>query len=64
MVPVRLASLAEVFVQIPDPRKLRGVHHPLQGILTLVFLGLLARIRETGPFTCPLCRTCVGCPWV
>lgn len=46
MVPVRLASLAEVFVQIPDPRKLRGVRHPLQGILALVFLGLLARIRE------------------
>lgn len=46
MVPVRLEFLAEVFAQIPDPRGRRGKRHPLQGILALVFLGLLARIRE------------------
>jgi hypothetical protein len=46
MIPVRLESLAEVFVQIPDPRKPRGVRHPLAGMLALTFLGLLARIRE------------------
>lgn len=43
---VRLESLAAIFAQIPDPRKRRGVRHPIDGILTLVFLGLLARIRE------------------
>jgi hypothetical protein len=39
-------SLVRVFAQVQDPRKRRGVRHPLQSILTLVFLGLLARIRE------------------
>ena len=46
MVPVRLESLAEVFSQVPDPRHARGIRHPAQGMLALVFLGLLARIRE------------------
>jgi len=46
MVPVRLESLAEVFSQVPDPRQARGIRHPAQGMLALVFLGLLARIRE------------------
>lgn len=46
MLPVRLESLAEVFAQVPDPRQRRGVRHPLHGMLSLVFLGLLARIRE------------------
>lgn len=46
MLPVRLESLVEVFAQVPDPRKPRGVRHPLEGMLALVFLGLLARIRE------------------
>src|SRR4029079_5829176 len=46
MMPLRLESLAEVFAQVPDPRKPRGIRHPLQGMLALVFLGLLARIRE------------------
>jgi hypothetical protein len=46
MFPLQLDSLAEVFAQVPDPRKKRGVRHPLQGMLALVFLGLLARIRE------------------
>jgi len=41
-----LRSLAEVFSQIPDPRCKRGVRHPFPGMLALVFLGLLARIRE------------------
>ena len=43
---VRLESLAEVFSQVPDPRNPRGVRHPLPSILSLVFLGMLARIRE------------------
>lgn len=43
---VRLESLAKVFSQIKDPRKPRGQRHPLAGMLTLVFLGMLARIRE------------------
>src|SRR6187397_2049389 len=46
MLPLRLESLAEVFAQISDPRQARGIRHPLQGMLALVFLGLLARIRE------------------
>lgn len=46
MLPVRLESLVAVFAQVPDPRKPRGKRHPLQGMLALVFLGLLARIRE------------------
>jgi DDE family transposase len=46
MLPLRLESLVEVFAQVPDPRKARGIRHPLQGMLALVFLGLLARIRE------------------
>ena len=41
-----LESLAEVFSRVPDPRKARGVRHPMSGMLALVFLGLLARIRE------------------
>jgi hypothetical protein len=46
MLPIRLESLAEVFAHVPDPRKPRGVRHPMAGMLALVFLGLLARIRE------------------
>ncbi len=38
--------LAKVFAQVPDRRQRRGVRHPLAGMLALVFLGLLARIRE------------------
>lgn len=41
-----LMSLAELFAQIPDPRSPRGVRHPVHGILTLVFIGMLGRIRE------------------
>ena len=41
-----LESLAQVFSRIEDPRARRGVRHPLSGMLALVFLGLLGRIRE------------------
>ncbi len=43
---VRLESLAEVFKHVTDSRDPRGKRHPLPGMLSLVFLGLLARIRE------------------
>jgi DDE_Tnp_1-associated len=43
---LRLDSLAEVFSQVKDHRDPRGRRHPLPAILSLVFLGLLARIRE------------------
>lgn len=43
---VRLESLAQVFSQVTDFRDPRGKRHPLAGMLSLVFLGLLARIRE------------------
>jgi hypothetical protein len=46
MVVPALSELAEVFAQIPDPRRARGVRHPFAGILSLVFLGLLSRITE------------------
>lgn len=41
-----LASLAAVFSQVRDHRDPRGKRHPLPALLALVFLGLLARIRE------------------
>jgi hypothetical protein len=41
-----LADLREVFSQMTDPRKARGVRHPFEGIVSLVFLGLLSRITE------------------
>ena len=41
-----MESLVCVFAQVADPRNPRGVRHPLQSILALVFLGMLARIRE------------------
>jgi len=43
---VRLESLAQVFSHVTDLRDPRGKRHPLAGMLSLVFLGLLARIRE------------------
>lgn len=46
VVAASLSQLAEVFGQISDPRKPRGVRHPFGGIVSLVFLGLLARITE------------------
>jgi hypothetical protein len=41
-----LASLAEVFSRVPDRRDPRGVRHSIQVVTSLVFLGMLARIRE------------------
>jgi hypothetical protein len=43
---LRLETLAEVFAQVKDHRDPRGRRHPLPAILSLVFFGLLARIRE------------------
>jgi len=40
------SSLLEVFSQLDDPRKARGVRHPFSGIVVLTLLGMLARIRE------------------
>ncbi len=44
--PELLVKLAEALSQVTDPRAKRGVRHPFSGILALVFLGMLARIRE------------------
>lgn len=41
-----LRSLAQVFAGVRDFRDPRGRRHPLPALLSLVFLGLLARIRE------------------
>lgn len=41
-----LEHLAEVFSQVTDPRKARGVRHPFSAMVSLVFLGLMARITE------------------
>ena len=46
MVASCLEHLAEVFSQVTDPRKARGVRHPFSAIVSLVFLGLMARITE------------------
>ena len=46
MSTVVLQSLASVFARVQDRRARRGVRHPLNSLLALVFLGLLARIRE------------------
>jgi hypothetical protein len=46
-----LQRLVEVFSQVADPRKARGVRHPFPAILSLVFLGLLARITEMAVLT-------------
>jgi hypothetical protein len=41
-----LVSLADVFASVPDSRDPRGVRHSIQVLVSLVFLGMLARIRE------------------
>ncbi len=38
-----ISTLLDVFAQIEDPRKARGVRHPHTSILALTFLGLLSR---------------------
>jgi hypothetical protein len=40
------ALLAEAFSHVSDPRDPRGVRHSIRSLLALVFLGMLARIRE------------------
>jgi len=52
MVASSMDRLAEVFAQVTDPRKARGVRHPFPGIISLVFLGLLARITEMAVVVC------------
>ena len=39
-----LTTLADAFQKIQDPRDPRGVRHDFQGLVILVFLGLLGRI--------------------
>lgn len=40
------SSLLEAFSQLEDPRSARGVRHPFSGMVVLMLLGMLARIRE------------------
>jgi hypothetical protein len=42
----RLVNLPGVFQKLTDPRDPRGVRFPYSALCSLVFLGLLARIRE------------------
>lgn len=46
MSPDFVASLVKAFSQVRDPRVAQGKRHPLPSLLTLLFLGLLARIHE------------------
>jgi len=39
-------SLLEAFSCLEDPRARRGVRHPFSGMVVLMLLGMLARIRE------------------
>jgi len=43
---VHATTLLEAFSQLDDPRCSRGVRHPFAGIVVLVLLGMMARIRE------------------
>jgi len=40
------ATLLDVFSRLDDPRSARGVRHPFAGMVVLMLLGMLARIRE------------------
>ena len=40
-------TLLEAFSGLEDPRCTRGVRHPFAGMVVLMLLGMLARIRET-----------------
>jgi hypothetical protein len=40
------SSLLDAFSQLDDPRRRRGVRHPFAGMVVLMLLGMLARIRE------------------
>jgi len=39
-------TLLDAFSQLDDPRSPRGIRHPFSGIVVLMLLGMLARIRE------------------
>jgi hypothetical protein len=39
-------TLLEAFSRLNDPRSARGVRHPFAGMVVLMLLGMLARIRE------------------
>ncbi len=39
-------TLLSAFSQLDDPRHRRGVRHPFSGMVALMLLGMLARIRE------------------
>ena len=39
-------TLLGAFSQLDDPRSPRGIRHPFAGIVVLMLLGMLARIRE------------------
>jgi len=39
-------TLLDAFSQLEDPRSPRGIRHPFAGIVVLMLLGMLARIRE------------------
>lgn len=41
-----IGSLLDAFEGLSDPRSRRGVRHPFSGIVALMVLGMLARIRE------------------
>ena len=43
---MQFESILQSFSQLSDPRFARGVRHPFGGIVGLVMLGMLARIRE------------------
>jgi hypothetical protein len=43
---MRSSTLLDAFAQLDDPRCRRGVRHPFSGIVMLMMLGMLARIRE------------------
>jgi hypothetical protein len=40
------ATLLDAFSRLADPRSARGVRHPFAGMVVLMLLGMLARIRE------------------
>ena len=43
---MQFESILQSFSQLSDPRFARGVRHPFGGMVGLVMLGMLARIRE------------------
>jgi len=44
--PMHAATLFEAFSQLEAPRRRRWIRHPFAGIVVLMLLGMLARIRE------------------